>query len=84
MYDYLFFKTEVQLIHNIVLVSGIQQSDSVMYGYIYILFSIIGYYRILNYDQLFNPSLNYYFISYKVGEIEFLWSRQSVVFILFI
>ena len=72
MYDYLFFKTEVQLIHNIVLVSGIQQSDSVMYGYIYILFSIIGYYRILNYDQLFNPSLNYYFISYKVGEIEFL------------
>ena len=72
MYDYLFFKTEVHLIHNIVLVSGIQQSDSVMYGYIYILFSIIGYYRILNYDQLFNPSLNYYFISYKVGEIEFL------------
>ena len=72
MYEYLFFKTEVQLIHNIVLVSGIQQSDSVMYGYIYILFSIIGYYRILNYDQLFNPSLNYYFISYKVGEIEFL------------
>ena len=72
MYEYLFFKTEVQLIHNIVLVSGIQQSDSVMYGYIYILFSIIGYYRILNYDQLFNPSLNYYFISYKVVEIEFL------------
>ena len=41
-----FFKVEVQLIYNIVLVSGIQQSDSVTY--FFILFSIIGYYKILN------------------------------------
>ena len=27
----LFFKTEVQLIYNVVLVSGVQQSDSVVY-----------------------------------------------------
>ena len=36
------FFIEIQLIHNVVLVSGIQQSDSV------ILFSLIGYYKILS------------------------------------
>ena len=35
---------KVQLIYNVVLVSGVQQSDSVIYTF----FSIIGYYKILN------------------------------------
>ena len=47
---------EVQLIYHVVLVSGIQESDSVLHVYIYIYiyifffryFSIIGYYKILN------------------------------------
>ena len=43
-------KIEVQLIYNIVLVSGIQQSDSVIHMYIFFFrfFSIIDYYKILN------------------------------------
>ena len=42
------------LIYNVVLVSGIQQNDSVIHIYMYIyifffrFFSIIGYYKILN------------------------------------
>ena len=48
-----FFLIEIYLIYSIVLVSGIQQSDSVMYVCVYIyiyfrLFSITGYYKILN------------------------------------
>ena len=47
---------EIQLVHNVVLVFGVQQSDSVTYTYIYIhthiylfiFFSIIVYYRMLN------------------------------------
>ena len=51
---------EVQLIYNVVLVCGIQQSDSVSYIYMclyiyiyiyiffFIFFSIVVYYRILN------------------------------------
>ena len=42
---------EVELIYNVVLVSGVQQSDSVIHECIYIFFfrffSIIGYYKIL-------------------------------------
>ena len=34
--SFLFFLTEVWLIYNVVLVSGVQQSDSVIYIYIYI------------------------------------------------
>ena len=51
-YFYLFF-IEVQLIYNVVLVSGIQQSDSVIsiHTYVYIflfqILSFIGYYKIL-------------------------------------
>ena len=47
-------KIEIQLIYNVVLISGIQQSDSVIHTYIYIyifffrFFSIIGYYKILS------------------------------------
>ena len=47
-----FFKIEVQLIYKVVLVSSVQQSDSVIYIYVYIyfsiFFSIIGYYKILS------------------------------------
>ena len=42
-----FFLIEVELIYNSVLVSGVQQSDSVIYTYTF-LFSIIGYYKVLN------------------------------------
>ena len=44
-----FFLIEV-LIYNIVLVSGVQQSDSVIYAYLSFFrsFSLIGYYKILN------------------------------------
>ena len=45
------FFIKVQLINDVVLVSGVQQSDSVIYIYIYIFFfrffSLIGYYKIL-------------------------------------
>ena len=41
------------MIYNVVLVSGVQQSDSIIHLYMYILFfftfsSIIGYYKILS------------------------------------
>ena len=39
------FFLEVELSYNVVLVSGIQQSDSVIF---FISYSIIGYYKILN------------------------------------
>ena len=38
----------LHLIYNIVLVSGVQQSDSILYMYFFRLFSIMGYYKILN------------------------------------
>ena len=46
----IYFFIEVQLIYNVVLVSGAQQSDSVIHIYLFFFrfFSIIGYYRILN------------------------------------
>ena len=40
-----FFSIEVQLIYNVVLVSGVPQSDSVMH--IYIFFQVIFHYRSL-------------------------------------
>ena len=49
-----FFLIEVLLIYNVVLVSGVQQSDSIIYIYRYryilffIFFSIIGNYKIWN------------------------------------
>ena len=41
---------EVELIYNVVLASGVQQSDAVLYTYIFFcrFFSITGYYKILN------------------------------------
>ena len=43
---FFFKKIEVQLIYNVVLVFGIQQSDLVIH--IYILFQILFYYKIMN------------------------------------
>ena len=43
--NFLLLKIEVELIYNIVFVSGVQQSDSVFSLKI---FSVIGYYKILN------------------------------------
>ena len=50
IYFILFYFIEVQLIHNVVLISAVQQSDSVihMYTFFFILFSIMVYHRILN------------------------------------
>ena len=46
------FLIEFQLIYNIVLLSSVQQSDSVIYIHIFFrLFSTIGYYKILNIKQ---------------------------------
>ena len=44
------FFVELQLIDNVVLVSGVQQSDSVIHTYIFFFrfLSIIYYYKILN------------------------------------
>ena len=44
------FLSEVQLIYNVVLISAIQQSDSVIHTYIFffIFFSITVYHRVLN------------------------------------
>ena len=41
---------EVQLIYNVVLISAVQQSDSVIhiYTFFFIFFSIMVYHRILN------------------------------------
>ena len=47
----LFVCFEVELIYNVVLVAGVQQSDSVIHIHVFILFQIfthIGYYRILS------------------------------------
>lgn len=49
--EVLFNFTEIYLIYNVVLISSVQQSDSVMHAYICILLhilSIVAYYRILN------------------------------------
>ena len=45
-----FLKIKVYLTYNVVLVSGVQQSGSVMYTYafFFIFFSIIGYYKTLD------------------------------------
>ena len=49
---FLNFLIGVELIYNVVLVSGVQQNDSVIHMYTYLFFfrffSIIGYYKILN------------------------------------
>ena len=46
----LFFKIEVSLIYNVLLISAIQPSDLIIYIYTFfsVLFSILGYPRILN------------------------------------
>ena len=50
-----FFLIEIQLIYNIVLVSGVRQSDCYMYVFIQLFFfrffSIIDYYKILSISQ---------------------------------
>ena len=57
LFFFILFFTEEWLIYNVVLVSGVQQSNSVMHIYIYIythtyiyfrFFSLIGYYKILS------------------------------------
>ena len=45
---YTFFLIEVQLIYNVVLVSGVQQSDSAIYIFFFRFFSLIDYYKILS------------------------------------
>ena len=46
---YYFFKIEVQLIYSVVLISGVQHSDSVLHVCVYsFFFSLIGYYKTLS------------------------------------
>ena len=40
-------KIEIWLIYNVVLISGTQQSDSVIHIYIYLLFQSLFHYRLL-------------------------------------
>ena len=51
-----FFSIEVELIYNVVLVSGVQHSDSDIYIHIHMfffrLFSLLGYYKILNTEYI--------------------------------
>ena len=47
LFVYLFIYIEVQLIYNVVLVSGVQQSQLYKYIFFFRFFSIIGYYKIL-------------------------------------
>ena len=42
-----FLLTDVQLTYNVVLISAVQQSDSVLHIYIYIIFQILFHYRLL-------------------------------------
>ena len=62
-----FFLVEVELIYNVVLVSGVQQSVSVMHIYIYIFFrfsSLEGYLNILGtVPVLYNKTLLFIFYS---------------------
>ena len=43
------FSVEAELIDHILLVSGVQQSDSVIYIYIYIPFQILVHYNFYNF-----------------------------------
>ena len=54
------FFIEVYLIYNVVLVSGVQQSDSVIHTYIYILFPILFHYGLLQ-------DIEYSSLCYTVG-----------------
>ena len=63
--DSFFLKIKVQLIYNIVLVSGVQQSDSVIHVF-FRLFSIIGYYKTLNtVPVLYSKSLLFIYLMYN-------------------
>ena len=54
------FFIEVELIYNVVLVSGVQQSDSVIHTYISIFFQILFPYRLLQ-------NIEYSSLYYTVG-----------------
>ena len=65
----LFFLIEVQLIYDVVLVSGVQQSDLVshIYMFIFIFFPILIYYKILAivpwlYSRTFVVVVLFYFV----------------------
>ena len=45
---FLFVLIEVQVVYNVVLVSGVQQSDSVIHIFFFTFFSLISYYKILS------------------------------------
>ena len=52
---------EIQLIYNVVLVSGVQQSDSVIYTYL--LLQILFHYRLLQYSEYRSLLFIYYIYS---------------------
>ena len=57
---FFFFLIDVELIYNVVLVSGVQQSESVIHICLYILFQILFHYRLLQ-------DIDYSSLCYTVG-----------------
>ena len=55
---------EIQLVHNVVLVFGVQQSDSVTYTYIYT-HTYISFHILFHYSLL--QDAEYSFLCYTVG-----------------
>ena len=66
-FNFLFY-TGVQLIHNVVLVSGIRQSDLLIWIHVSILFQILFPYRLLQ-------GIEYSSLCYTVGISGFLDKR---------
>ena len=59
---FIFFFIEIQLIYNVVLVSSVQQRDSVIHIYIYTFFYILFHYKLLQ-------DIQYSFLCYTVGSL---------------
>jgi len=65
-----FFLIEVQLVNNIVLVSGVQQSDLIIHMYVQIFFKILFHYRLL---QDIAPSSLHYTINPCCLSYFYIW-----------
>ena len=85
------FFIEIQLIYNVVLLSSVQQSASFIHIYIFFfrLFSIIGYYKILNivpcatqYVLVYLFILFYFFPSLSPFPVPFLFLMDTYFFFL--
>ena len=63
-FSFIFFNViEVELVYNVVLISAVQQNESVIHMYCFIFFSIVVYHRILTivqYKTLFTVCKSYH------------------------